>query len=100
MKRLLNVIYHPRNQYLLHLDRQARDAERVKFALYAKPDRVFRVIDNVNAMGKTDDVTYMGFTAIYIYLLRINTDWDWFITLSALGYPYFLLLTLESIMLC
>lgn len=93
MKRLLNAVYHPRNQYLLHLDCQAPDAERVKLALYAKSDRVFRVMDNVNVVGKADAVTFMGSTAIAstlhaaAILLRISTDWDWFITLSAMDYP-------------
>lgn len=93
MKRLLNAVYHPRNQYLLHLDRQAPDGERVKLALYAKSDRVFRVMDNVNVMGKADAVTYMGSTAIAstlhaaAILLRVGTNWDWLITLSALDYP-------------
>jgi protein xylosyltransferase len=93
MKRLLNFVYHPRNQYLLHLDRQALDGERVKLALYAKSNRVFRVMDNVNVMGKADAVTYMGSTAIAstlhaaAILLRVGTNWDWLITLSALDYP-------------
>jgi len=40
MERLLNVNYHPRNNYLLHLDRQVPERERVKLDLYAKFDRV------------------------------------------------------------
>lgn len=93
MKRLLSAVYHPRNQYLLHLDGQAPDAERVKLALYANSDSVFRAMNNVNVIGKADTVTYMGSTAIAstlhaaAILLRISTNWDWLITLSALDYP-------------
>uniref|UniRef100_A0A0D6QYS1 Glycosyltransferase family 14 protein n=1 Tax=Araucaria cunninghamii TaxID=56994 RepID=A0A0D6QYS1_ARACU len=91
--RLLGAVYHPRNQYLLHLDRQASDEERVKLALYAQSIRIFNVMGNVNVVGKPDMVNYMGptYMASILHaaaiLLRLSDDWDWFITLSAADYP-------------
>ncbi|GLJ10217.1 hypothetical protein SUGI_0124240 [Cryptomeria japonica] len=93
MKRLLRAVYHPRNHYLLHLDRLASDEERVQLALYVQSVRVFNVMENVNVVGKADTVNYMGPTAIAntlhaaALLLRLSNNWDWLFTLSAVDYP-------------
>lgn len=93
IKRLLRAIYHPRNQYLLHLDKAARDAERISLGLHVQSVPVFAAAGNVNVIGKADFVTYRGPTAIAstlhaaALLLRYSRNWDWFINLSASDYP-------------
>ncbi|KAH9306022.1 hypothetical protein KI387_010426, partial [Taxus chinensis] len=93
MRRLLSAVYHPRNHYLLQLDSQASDQERIQLALYVQSVRVFNVMNNVNVVGKADAVTYMGSTSIAstlhagAVLLRLTNSWDWFVTLSAVDYP-------------
>eukprot|EP01018_Ginkgo_biloba_P027507 Gb_20013 [translate_table: standard] len=93
MKRLLGAVYHPRNQYLLHLDRQASDEEREKLALYVQSVKVFNAAENVNVIGKADIINYMGSTSVAstlhaaAILLKLSKNWDWFITLSASDYP-------------
>jgi protein xylosyltransferase len=93
IKRLLGAIYHPRNQYLLHLDKAARDAERISLGLYVQSVPVFAAAGNVNVIGKADFVSYRGPTAIAstlhaaALLLRYSRNWDWFINLSPSDYP-------------
>lgn len=92
--RLLLAIYHPRNRYLLHLSHEATDKERkwlagtVRVALPAA-----RVFGNVDVVGKPDAMTKMGTSGLAATLrgaaamLRLDSRWDWFITLSAADYP-------------
>ncbi|XP_074379199.1 beta-glucuronosyltransferase GlcAT14C isoform X1 [Apium graveolens] len=90
LKRLLQAVYHPRNYYLLHLDIEASDSERLELAKYVKSVDVMR---NVMVIGKPDLVTYKGPTMIactlhaVAVLLKKASDWDWFINLSASDYP-------------
>lgn len=90
LKRLLQAVYHPRNYYLLHLDIEASDSERLELAKYVKSVDVMR---NVMVIGKPDLVTYKGPTMIactlhaVAVLLKKANDWDWFINLSASDYP-------------
>ncbi|XP_021807003.1 beta-glucuronosyltransferase GlcAT14A [Prunus avium] len=91
--RLLYATYHPRNQYLLHLDRSASDSEREKLALKVQSLPIFRAAQNVHVIGKADFVYPTGSSGISFtlhgasILLRLSPIWDWFISLSVGDYP-------------
>lgn len=91
--RLLFAVYHPRNQYLLHLDKKASQYERDDLALYVQSVPLFKAAQNVNFIGKADFVYPMGASALSAtlhgasILLRVSAHWDWFINLSADDYP-------------
>ncbi|KAJ1410003.1 Glycosyl transferase, family 14 [Sesbania bispinosa] len=91
--RLLKAVYHPRNQYLLQLDDGSSESERMDLALSVKSHQVFEAFGNVNVIGKSYAINRMGSSALSAplhaaaLLLKLNPDWDWFITLSASGYP-------------
>ncbi|XP_055813807.1 beta-glucuronosyltransferase GlcAT14A [Solanum dulcamara] len=91
--RLLFAVYHPRNQYLLHLDRKASQYERDNLALYIQSVPLFKAAQNVNLIGKADFVYPIGSSALSAtlhgasILLRVSAHWDWFINLSADDYP-------------
>ncbi|KAL6178724.1 hypothetical protein ACLB2K_050242 [Fragaria x ananassa] len=95
LKRLLQAAYHPRNHYLLHLDLEASDAERLDLAKYVKSESVMHAFRNAMVVGAADLVTAKGPTvmaatlhAVAILLKRDGDwDWDWFINLSASDYP-------------
>ena len=93
MLRLLKAIYHPRNQYLLQLDAESSGHERGELALSIQSEKVFQAFGNVHVVGKSYAVNQMGASALgatlhaAALLLKISTDWDWFITLSASDYP-------------
>ncbi|XP_061354351.1 beta-glucuronosyltransferase GlcAT14C-like [Gastrolobium bilobum] len=93
MLRLLKAVYHPRNQYLLQLDDGSSESERMDLALSVKSLKVFEAFGNVNVIGKSYAINRMGSSALSAplhaaaLLLKVNTDWDWFITLSASDYP-------------
>ncbi|RXH80542.1 hypothetical protein DVH24_004456 [Malus domestica] len=93
LRRLLQAVYHPRNYYLLHLDLEASDAERLELAKYVKSESAIRKFRNAMVIGNADLVTAKGPTmtaatlhAIAILLKRAK-DWDWFINLGASDYP-------------
>ncbi|KAF3501394.1 hypothetical protein F2Q69_00040978 [Brassica cretica] len=71
MMRTLEAVYHPRNQYVLHLDLEAPPKERLKLAMSVKSDPTLREVANVPV-------------AVF---LKESLDWDWFINLSASDYP-------------
>ncbi|KAG6481128.1 beta-glucuronosyltransferase GlcAT14A-like [Zingiber officinale] len=91
--RLLKAVYHPRNHYLLHLDASSDDLERKDLARSIGSERLFRSFGNVDVVGQRYPVDQTGPSAVAAtlhgaaILLRLNTDWDWFITLSAVDYP-------------
>ncbi|XP_076891855.1 beta-glucuronosyltransferase GlcAT14A-like [Bidens hawaiensis] len=91
--RLLLSIYHPRNQYLLHLDRSASQKERDFLALQVQSVAVIWAAQNVNVIGKADIVTPNGSSSVSAtlhgaaVLLKLNPDWDWFVNLSPDDYP-------------
>ncbi|KAF5726407.1 Core-2/I-branching beta-1 6-N-acetylglucosaminyltransferase family protein isoform 1 [Tripterygium wilfordii] len=93
MMRTLQAIYHPRNQYILHLDLEAPARERLEMTQYVKSDATFDEVSNVRVMAQSNLVTYKGPTMIACTLqaiaimLRENVEWDWFINLSASDYP-------------
>ncbi|MFS8004752.1 putative glycosyl transferase, family 14 [Helianthus anomalus] len=91
--RLLFSIYHPRNQYLLHLDSSAPQKERDFLALTVQSVKVMWSAQNVNVIGKSDLVSPKGSSSVSstlhgaAILLKLCSDWDWFINLSAADYP-------------
>ncbi|XP_050373069.1 beta-glucuronosyltransferase GlcAT14B [Argentina anserina] len=91
--RLLHATYHPRNQYLLHLDRFASDSDRDKLALKVISEPIFRAAQNVHLIGKADIVYPKGSSPISFtlhgasILLRLSANWDWFISLTVNDYP-------------
>ena len=91
VKRLLKAIHHPRNYYLLHLDLEASDEERIELAKYVRSEK--KKFENVMVMGLADLVTEKGPTMLastlhgVAILLKKAKDWDWFINLSASDYP-------------
>ncbi|CAH8318121.1 unnamed protein product [Eruca vesicaria subsp. sativa] len=91
--RVLRALYHPRNQYVLHLDLESPAEERLELAKRVKEDPVFSDVGNVYMIEKANLVTYTGPTMVAntlhacAILLRQSKDWDWFINLSASDYP-------------
>lgn len=93
MMRTLSAVYHPRNQYVLHLDLEAPPRERLELASLVKADPTFSEVENVRVMAQSNLVTYKGPTMIACtlqaisILLKESSEWDWFINLSASDYP-------------
>lgn len=93
MLRTLDAVYHPRNQYILHLDLEAPPRERLDLTISVKNDPTFQEVDNVRVMAQSNLVTYKGPTMIastlqaIAILLKEGKNWDWFINLSASDYP-------------
>ncbi|KAF8378642.1 hypothetical protein HHK36_029991 [Tetracentron sinense] len=91
--RLLLAVYHPRNRYLLHLGSEASNDERIQLAAAVRAVPEIQAFGNVDVVGKPDPVTFMGSSNIAAtlraaaILLRVDSGWDWFITLSAMDYP-------------
>ena len=92
-RRTLLALYHPRNQYVLHLDREASPRERVDLIRFVKLHPTFSQFDNVHVISKSNLVTYKGPTMVAstlhaaAILLKKSKDWDWFINLSSSDYP-------------
>eukprot|EP00270_Netrium_digitus_P003330 TRINITY_DN1380_c0_g1_i1.p1 TRINITY_DN1380_c0_g1~~TRINITY_DN1380_c0_g1_i1.p1 ORF type:complete len:435 (+),score=74.41 TRINITY_DN1380_c0_g1_i1:378-1682(+) len=93
MKRLLLALYHPHNEYILHLDLDAPPKERIDLTRFIRMDSVFMEVGNVHMVLKANLVTYRGVTMLTTYLhcaailLQKRRDWDWYINLSASDYP-------------
>jgi len=93
LKRTLQALYHPNNQYVVHLDRESSDEERLDLSNFVKDHPVFLRFGNVRMITKANLVTYRGPTMVAntlhaaAILLREGGDWDWFINLSASDYP-------------
>lgn len=93
MMRTLQAIYHPRNQYILHMDLEAPPRERLNLSMSVKNDPTFNEVENVRVMTESNLVTYKGPTMIattlqaIAILLKESLTWDWFINLSASDYP-------------
>lgn len=91
--RVLRALYHPRNQYVVHLDLESPAEERLELAKRVSEDPVFREVGNVFMITKANLVTYRGPTMVAntlhacAILSRQSKDWDWFINLSASDYP-------------
>ncbi|XP_074574994.1 beta-glucuronosyltransferase GlcAT14A-like [Curcuma longa] len=93
MWRALRALYHPRNVYVVHLDREAPASERQALAARVANDSLFAAVGNVIVIEKANMVTYRGPTMVAntlhacALLLKQSNDWDWFINLSASDYP-------------
>ncbi|KAL1203072.1 Beta-glucuronosyltransferase GlcAT14A [Cardamine amara subsp. amara] len=91
--RVLRALYHPRNQYVVHLDLESPAEERLELAKRVREDPVFSDVGNVHMITKANLVTYRGPTMVAntlhacAILLKQSKDWDWFINLSASDYP-------------
>ncbi|KAL3523774.1 hypothetical protein ACH5RR_016608 [Cinchona calisaya] len=91
--RLLQATYHPRNYYLLHLDRFASDKQRDQLARMVTSVQIFVVGGNVNVIEKSNPVNEEGSSPLALnlhaaaILLRWRKDWDWFVNLAASDYP-------------
>ncbi|KAK1259186.1 hypothetical protein QJS04_geneDACA020025 [Acorus gramineus] len=93
LKRTLMALYHPNNQYVVHLDLEAPSTERLGVRRYVEGHPVFRAVGNVRMITRANLVTYRGPTMVAntlhaaAILLREGGEWDWFINLSASDYP-------------
>ncbi|KAL5547879.1 hypothetical protein UlMin_003110 [Ulmus minor] len=93
LKRTLKALYHPRNQYVVHLDLEASAEERLELANFVRNEPLFAKLGNVRMIVKANLVTYRGPTMVTntlhaaAILLKEGGDWDWFINLSASDYP-------------
>ncbi|KAF5730678.1 xylosyltransferase 2 [Tripterygium wilfordii] len=91
--RTLKALYHPRNQYVVHLDLESPAEERLELASRVEKNPVFSKVGNVYMITKANMVTYKGPTMVSntlhacAVLLKRSKDWDWFINLSASDYP-------------
>ncbi|KAF5728304.1 putative acetylglucosaminyltransferase [Tripterygium wilfordii] len=91
--RTLKALYHPRNQYVVHLDLESPAEERLELASRVEKNQVFSKVGNVYMITKANMVTYRGPTMVAntlhacAILLKRSKDWDWFINLSASDYP-------------
>ncbi|ERN20492.1 beta-glucuronosyltransferase GlcAT14B [Amborella trichopoda] len=91
--RSLRALYHPLNQYVVHLDLESPVTERLELSIRIKKDPIFKQVGNVHMITKANMVTYRGPTMVAntlhacAILLRKSKDWDWFINLSASDYP-------------
>lgn len=93
LKRTLASLYHPLNQYVVHLDRESSPKERVDLANHVRSNPIFAEVGNVHMIAKANMITYKGPTMVSntlhaaAILLRKSKEWDWFINLSASDYP-------------
>lgn len=92
LKRAVRAMYHPGNQYLIHLDHDAPHREHREIAEFVTEDPVFSLVGNVYIVGKPNLVTYRGPTMLATTLHAMSMllrccKWDWFINLSASDYP-------------
>ncbi|CAI9758635.1 unnamed protein product [Fraxinus pennsylvanica] len=93
LRRTLQALYHPRNQYVVHLDAESSAEERLDLHNYVKTQPIFGKFKNVRMITKANLVTYRGPTMVAntlhaaAILLKEGGDWDWFINLSASDYP-------------
>ncbi|GJU45423.1 beta-glucuronosyltransferase GlcAT14A-like protein [Tanacetum coccineum] len=57
MLRTLQAVYHPRNQYILHMDLEAPPRERLELTMAVKNDETFSEVENVRVMAQSNLVT-------------------------------------------
>ncbi|KDP39639.1 hypothetical protein JCGZ_02659 [Jatropha curcas] len=92
LMRLLKVLYHPGNYYLIHADADAPEVEHKAIFDFVSNNPVFDLVGNVWIVGKSNIVTYRGptmlATTLHAMAILLRTcKWDWFINLSASDYP-------------
>lgn len=87
------ALYHPNNQYVVHLDAESSTEERMDLQIFVNDHPIFSKFSNVVMITKANLVTYRGPTMVAntlhaaAILLKRGADWDWFINLSASDYP-------------
>ncbi|KAK9698429.1 hypothetical protein RND81_08G103500 [Saponaria officinalis] len=93
LQRTLLALYHPLNQYVVHLDLASSVEERLELETFVDNYKVFKEFKNVRMIKKANLVTYRGPTMVAntlhaaAILLKDGGLWDWFINLSATDYP-------------
>lgn len=93
LRRTLQALYHPNNQYVVHLDAESSPEERLDLHKFVVKHPIFRKFKNVRMITKANLVTYRGPTMVgntlhaAAILLKEGREWDWFINLSASDYP-------------
>lgn len=93
LRRTLEALYHPNNQYVVHLDAESSAEERLDLYNFVTTHFVFLRFKNVRMITKANLVTYRGPTMVAntlhaaAILLKEGGEWDWFINLSASDYP-------------
>lgn len=93
LRRTLQALYHPNNQYVVHLDAESSPEERLDLHKFVVNHPIFRKFKNVRMITKANLVTYRGPTMVAntlhaaAILLKKGGEWDWFINLSASDYP-------------
>lgn len=91
--RTVRALYHPRNLYVVHLDLESPEIERLELNRRILNESIFKEMGNVHMIMKANMVTYRGPTMVAntlhacAILLKKSKDWDWFINLSASDYP-------------
>ena len=94
LKKTLKALYHPLNQYALHLDLEALLPERLDSVDSVERECVF--LGKWGMLGwlkKSNLVTHRGPIMVpntlhaMAILLKEAGDWHWFINLSASDYP-------------
>ncbi|KAJ8546086.1 hypothetical protein K7X08_018669 [Anisodus acutangulus] len=92
-KRTLSALYHPNNQYVVHLDAESSPEERLDLHNFVTNHPISIKFKNVRMISKANLVTYRGPTMVAntlhaaAILLKEAGEWDWFINLSASDYP-------------
>lgn len=87
LKRTLRALYHPRNQYAVHLDLEAPAEERLELMSSVRDEPLFAKLGNVRVVVRSNLVTYRGPTMVTntlhaaAILAKEGGDWDWFINL-------------------
>ncbi|KAK6773317.1 hypothetical protein RDI58_028555 [Solanum bulbocastanum] len=80
IKRTLKALYHPLNQYVLHLDLETSDEERNELVKFVKREVLFV---NVKVIERSNLVTYRGPTMVSntlhaaAILVKEGGEWDW-----------------------
>ena len=94
LRRTLRALYHPANTYVVHLDLEAPAAERAELAAaVARAAPAVRAFGNVDVVGRPTAGTPMGSSGLAgtlraaAAMLRLDAEWDWFVTLNAADYP-------------
>ena len=85
-KRLFKALYHPKNHYLIHLDK------KTSTEIYDDIRDFLTDFPNTYIL-ESENVVWGGYSMVQAelngmnYLLRLNARWDFFINLSGQDYP-------------
>ncbi|KAI3838719.1 hypothetical protein MKX03_035558 [Papaver bracteatum] len=81
MKRVVKALYHPLNQYVLHLDLEASLSERLILVKFFENEDVF-----TNFIIYRGPIVVSNTLHVAAILMKKDVEWDWFINLSASDY--------------